>query len=192
VLVLLAGTTHPLSGREVERLSGGAHNTVRLALKRLSEQGLVDVQEAGRGAALLYSLNREHLAADAVEILAALRERLFERLRDALNAWELAPAHAYVFGSAARGDGNTGSDVDLFIVRPAGIGEEDQRWRAQLARLAKGVRRWTGNHAGIAEVSEHEVQRLVREQPRIIADLRQDAITLMGDPIHALLGAPDA
>ena len=188
VLALLAGTTRPLSGREVARLIEGTHNTVRLALKRLSEQGIVTVQEAGSGAALLYSLNREHLAAGAVELLANLRERLFTCLRDSMREWAILPAHAYAFGSVARGDGDTSSDIDLFIVRPAGVGEEDQHWRGQLARLADEVRRWTGNHAGIAEVSETDVRRLARDRPRIVGDLQRDAVTLVGVPIRELLG----
>lgn len=188
MIVLLAGTTRPLSGREVARLIGRAQNTVRLALKRLSDQGLVDVAEAGRGAALLYSLNRDHLAAPAVELLAGLRQRLIDKLQEAMASWELAPTHASVFGSAARGDGDTTSDIDLLIVRPADVSEEDSRWRAQLADLAHDVRRWTGNHTGISEVSAPDLAALLAERPRVVDDMRRDAITLIGTPARELLG----
>src|SRR4051794_10747130 len=80
VLVTLAGTRRPLTGREVARLAGRrSHVGVRDVLARLVEQGLVDRQEAG--SALLYTLNREHLAAPAVAVLAGMRSDLVRRLR---------------------------------------------------------------------------------------------------------------
>lgn len=41
--------------REVARLAGASQNASNLALRRLVDHGLVHVQEAGRGAALLYT-----------------------------------------------------------------------------------------------------------------------------------------
>lgn len=189
VLMVLAGTTLPLSGREVARLARGSQNAVSLTLRRLVEHGLVRVQEAGRGAALLYTLNRDHLAADAVLILADLRNRLFARLAEELRSWPIQPLHASVFGSAARGDGDTASDVDLFIVRAEYVDEDDEQWQAQMHRLSDDVERWTGNHAGIAEVSEADVRKLRRDRPRVVDEISKDAIVLVGADAQELLGA---
>ncbi len=80
VLVVLAGTTRPLTGRDVAKLvKRGSQAGVNRALRRLVEHGVVEAQEAG--AAILYSLNREHLAAPAVSSLADLRGELVRRLR---------------------------------------------------------------------------------------------------------------
>jgi predicted nucleotidyltransferase len=188
VLAVLAGTSRPLTGREVARLVGrSSHSGVLDVLNRLSDHGLVDRQEAGR--ALLFTLNRDHLAAPAVDVLAGMRTELLNRLRNAINAWELAPVHVSLFGSAARGDGDTQSDIDLFIVRPKGIAEDDLRWRAQLDSLAGKVERWTGNHVGIAEKAEAEIKRLRKDAPPIVAQLRSDAIQLNGADVTTLLGA---
>jgi len=159
---------------------------VRAVLNRLSEHGLVDRQEAGR--ALLFTLNREHLAAPAVTLLAGMRAELVQRLRRSIESWSVVPIHASVFGSAARGDGDTKSDIDLFIVRPKDIDDDDPVWRQQLDRLATSVRRWTGNHAGIVEVAEMEIPRLREEAPPIVAELKDDAVQLFGPGISALLG----
>lgn len=79
VLVALAGTTRPLTGRQVAGLvPRGSQKAVSVALDRLVEQGIVLRQEAGR--AYLHVLNRDHLAAPAVEVLAGLRGELLARL----------------------------------------------------------------------------------------------------------------
>jgi len=168
-------------------LGRASHSGVLGVLNRLSEQGVVDRAEAGR--ALLFTLNREHLAAGAVDVLAGMRAELLRRLRDAVEGWGIAPVHVSMFGSVARGEGDVHSDVDLFVVRSGGVSEEDERWRAQLDELARRVERWTGNRVGIAEVSEMEIERLRDDVPPIVAELRADAITLAGPEITVLLGA---
>jgi predicted nucleotidyltransferase len=158
---------------------------VRSVLERFVEQGLVDREPAG--SAFVYTLNREHLAASAVEALTNLRASLLDRLRQEIVGWTIAPTHASLFGSAARGDGDATSDIDLFVVRPAEIDEEDATWRNQLDELAEGVRRWTGNHAGIAELSAGELASLRGRRPPILQELDADAITLAGPELGTIL-----
>jgi predicted nucleotidyltransferase len=98
--------------------------------------------------------------------------------------------HASLFGSAARGDGGLSSDIDLFIVRPAGIDTDDRAWRGQVEGLAESVRRWTGNHAGIAEISESELPRLRRDRPPVVVKVGADAIDLAGEPARQILASP--
>lgn len=185
-LVVLAGTTAPLSGRQIARLvRRGTSPSVSAALDRLVEQGLVHRQHAGR--AYLHTLNRDHVAAPVVELLAGLRAELLRRLRDTLGRWQPAPAHASMFGSTARAGGDTDSDIDLLIVRPADIDEQDPGWRAQLDALNDAVYAWTGNHAGIIELGEADLDQLRSNPPPILADLRADGIDLAGIPVRALL-----
>lgn len=187
VLAVLSGTSRPLTGREVARLAGRrSHSGVLDVLNRLTQHGIVNRTEAGN--ALLYTLNREHLAAPAVEVLARMRATLWERLRDAFGDWEIAPLHASVFGSAARGDGDVHGDIDLFLVRPGGVGEQDTRWRMQRDDLAVRIERWTGNRAGIAETGEDELERLRKDEPPIVTNLRSDAVVVHGLPVADLLG----
>jgi predicted nucleotidyltransferase len=185
-LMVLAGTTAPLTGRQIARLvRRGTSPSVSAALERLTAQGIVHRQPAGR--AYLHTLNRDHIAAPAVVLLADLRSELLRRLRDAFERWDPAPMHASMFGSAARADGDAESDVDLLVVRPLGIDEEDSRWRAQFDALNDAVYAWTGNHAGVIELDEAEVERLRRDPPAIVGDLRADGIDLAGVSVRALL-----
>ena len=156
-------------------------------LNRLAEHGLVDRAEAGR--ALLFTLNREHLAAPAVDVLAGMRAELLTRLATLVRSWKVTPVHVSLFGSTARGDGDVRSDVDLFVVRPQAVRDDDPRWGAQRDELAERVLRWTGNRAGVIELSEVEVRRLRRQRPPIFEELRSDAIVIDGASIADLLGA---
>jgi predicted nucleotidyltransferase len=185
VLKVLARTTRPLTGRQVARLaSHGSDRGLRLALNRLAEQGLVEAVEAPP--AVLYSLNRDHIAAPIAVELAGLRTELLRRLRSAIEEWHVPAAHASMFGSAARGDGDADSDIDLLIVRPADVDSEDLGWREQLHQLAGDVARWTGNHAGISEVSVDDLRRLASERPPIVEEIERDAITLAGPEARRL------
>jgi predicted nucleotidyltransferase len=187
VLSVLAGTTRGLTGREVALLTGrSSHSGVLAVLNRLTEHGLVDRAELNR--AFLFSMNSDHLAYPAVIALVGMRVALFGKIQHMLDAWSLAPVHVSLFGSTARGDGDTDSDIDLFVVRPAGIDQEDARWREQLDELEDRVSRWTGNHAAILELSENEIKRLVAEDRLLVSELRADAIALAGSTIPALLG----
>jgi hypothetical protein len=187
VLQTLAGTTRVMTGRQVAVMTGrSSHSGVLDALHRLADQGLVDRVELNR--AFLFSLNREHLAANAVIALTRLRTKLVEELRREIAGWETAPIHASLFGSTARGDGDIHSDIDLFVVRPAAVDEEDRQWRTQADGLAAKIERWTGNRASIVDIAETEIARLRTKRPPIVDSLNSDAIPLGGSPIAPLFG----
>ena len=75
----------------------------------------------------IHELNREHLAAPVAEALAGLRLGLWKRMRSTLSSWNPKPVYGCVFGSAARGDGGTQSDVDVLLVRAPVAAESDPR-----------------------------------------------------------------
>ncbi|HYI80921.1 MAG TPA: nucleotidyltransferase domain-containing protein [Thermoleophilaceae bacterium] len=186
VVAVLSATTHPLTGREVARLAPeGSQPGISKALGRLTAEGLVDRQEAGN--ALLYRLNRDHLAAPAATMLADLRNALIDRLREEIAGWDLQPVHASIFGSVARGDADASSDIDLLIVRPADIAADDPRWRGQRDELSYAVKRWTGNALSTSELPEADIARLADERPPVVAAIRADAITLVGPDANRLL-----
>ena len=74
--------------------------------------------------------------ADGRRMRVARSHRRLESTRDSLLAKRelirtLAAAHGPrsvpLFGSAARGDGDTASDIDILVIRPRDVDEEDER-----------------------------------------------------------------
>jgi predicted nucleotidyltransferase len=185
VLQTLARTNTALTGRQVAQLAGkSSHSGVLNVLNRLTAHGLVDRVELNR--ASLFSLNRDHLAYPAVLALTGMRTALLGRLEQQFSEWQIAPVHASLFGSAARGDGDTSSDIDLFVVRPAAVSEEDRPWREQIEELEESIARLTGNRVAVVEQSETELARLRDDKPPMLGSLREDAIVLSGPSIAEL------
>lgn len=186
VLYVLAGTSGGLTGRRIAQLAPeGTQQGVSKALNRLSEEGIVEREPAGN--AIMFRLNRDHLAAAPIVQLMRLREDLIGRLVTELSSWAMRPVHASMFGSAARGDGDAHSDIDLFIVRPGGVDDEDPRWQGQLEGLAEHVAAWTGNRASVADVSADDLAALRECRPAIVGDLEEDALRLVGPEVRAVL-----
>ncbi len=116
-----------------------------------------------------------------------MRTRLLAQIRGLFEAWEVPPHHASLFGSAARRDGDTKSDIDILVVRPAQIAEDDPVWRAQIDQLEDRVLAWTGNRVELAELSFAELGDLRARTPAIVHNLKRDGIDLAGVPIRRLL-----
>lgn len=180
VLAVLARTDQPMSGRRVAELTGGGLSTKGTSnvLRALVDAGVVLVED--QPPSKLYQLNRRHLGAASVIELTQLRSRLLDALRDQLGRWNPAATAAWLFGSAARGDGSTGSDIDVLVVRSDGVDSDDPAWLAQVDELAEDVRAWTGNPCSVIEYSETEFGDLMSGPERLADELRSDAVRLAG------------
>lgn len=170
VLVALAGTSSPLTLSDVHRLAGrGSLSGVRRVLRRMVDVGLVDERAGG------YVLNRDHLAAPAIEDLATLHSALAVRIRNTLESWEAGIVLAGVFGPAARRDGDADSDIDVLVIsdRPGldDLGDD----------LAAKIRVWTGNEAHVVAISTAVLRRLQRDDQAVLAGWRRDLVPIMGD-----------
>ena len=187
VIETLAATTRPLTGREVNRIAGvGSARGVHLVLRRLAAQGLVLVEE--RSNAGFYVANREHLAWQALESLARLRIALHTRLSEEIGAWSIQPLHASMFGSAARGDGDSSSDIDLLLIRPDGI-ESVERWDEQVDRLRHGVPRWTGNHCQAFDIGRRRLAEHVAAHDPLVDAWLTDGLHLAGSDLRDLIAS---
>ncbi len=161
---------------------------MRKVLARLAAHGLVHVSEAGQ--AQLYVANREHVAWPAVESLCSLKSALLDRLREQIRSWLIPPRAAALFGSTARGDGGTASDIDVLLLRPDGVDEADETWCRQVDVLRDRVEAWTGNHCQVYEIDSAGLQEHAEHDEPVVAEWRRDAIPLFGEDLRRILTPP--
>lgn len=179
VLAVLAQADAGFTPPQVHRLIGRHSEAgVRKALQRLARQGLVEAQRIGQ--AVVYSMNRRHLAAPYVTALARLFDELLERVREVVGGWAVKPEFVALFGSAARHEMRPDSDIDLLVVRPDSVPADLSQWREQLDELAERVTAWTGNDARVLELRREDVAVGMRDGEPLYDDLQRDAIRLLG------------
>lgn len=182
VLAALVRLRKPVTGRELAAQAAVPSATARRIIDDLAAAGLVHLQPTGR--AIGVTLNRRHLAVPALEQLVALRAGLIERLRAAISEWSEPAAAGWLFGSAARGDGDRRSDVDIVVVarrKPSPV------WDEQIGALDRLVSDITGNTAQVIDYTSARFRELVKSGNPLVRSLRVEGIEL-ADGSTAVLG----
>ena len=198
VLAVLAVSGKPLTAGQVAgQAARGSEIGIRRSLARLVEQGIVRATLMGRNQ--VHELNRDHVAANIAEALADLRAEVWRRMREEVARWRPVPLLACVFGSAARGDGDASSDIDLLLVHPPFPGEQKpaavraslwkqlvatetdapELWEAQVDRLRDLVERWTGNSLQVVDLSFPEWRHPATSSRRLLTEIDRDGVELM-------------
>jgi hypothetical protein len=81
------------------------------------------------------------------------------------------------------------SDVDIFLVRPGHVDEEDDTWQRQTDTLSTAVEAWTGNLVSLIEFSDDRVRTMARDA---LAPMLADSILLSGTSLADLVEAAHA
>lgn len=180
VLAVLCRSGRPLTGRQIAELTRPRVSQSRTAgiLRDLAAAGLVRATPAGT--ALLYEVNPDHLLYDAVAQLVTARERLWERIAAQVATFEHQPVAVAVFGSAARGDGHLDSDIDVLVVRPDDVDDDNLLWQHDVGELDRSIRRWTGNAVDLLSWSPRELGDMARAGERLLDEIRTDGYFLVG------------
>lgn len=206
VLVALAHAGKPLTVSEVaSNAARGSEIGIRKSLGRLLAQGIVTAIELGN--TRVYSLNRDHVAAGVAVEMAGLRSELWRRTAREVERWNVRPLYACVFGSAARHEGDSDSDIDLLLVRPSTIPEVNEaqksksvwaalgmwaevistrvmseaqikKWETSVDNLHDLMRRWTGNPLQVVSLSAIEWSEHRRAKSTIYQNIIEDEIRL--------------
>ncbi len=91
-----------------------------------------------------------------------------------------------VFGSFARGEAGTDSDIDVVVVRPAAIEDDDDAWGESLEAWRRDMGRLTGNPVEVLEVSAVEAATKAAGRSQGWADIRRDGRVVHGLGIDEL------
>jgi predicted nucleotidyltransferase len=170
VLAVLAATSAPVGVSEIARRAGrGTPQGVGKAVRGLVRAGLVLEVPGG------YLLNRDHLAAPAIEQLSSLNGELLSRIRNRAVHFSGEIELLGLFGSAARRDGDEESDIDLLFVSDDPLAEDFA------FELALDIRKWTGNEVQMIVRSSQELRKLEEVKEPIIENWRREMIVIAGD-----------
>ena len=184
ILAVLAETSAELSLRTIARLSGVSIAQASRVMPKLVELGMVERRELPPSS--LFRLVNEHVASRAVLALAGARRTVLDQVGRAAGALASPPVSVILFGSFARGDARSGSDIDVVIVRPAAVAEENEAWASGLEAWRQHARRITGNRIEIVEVSEREIARLLQGREPLWSDVARDGVAIFGRPVSEL------
>ncbi len=90
-----------------------------------------------------------------------------------------------IFGSVARGEATTDSDLDLLLVVPDDWSVDDADRLAD--DLRRDARDWTGNLVQVYCTARSDLDVAVRADDPIVASWERDAVTVLGDDVRRLV-----
>jgi len=160
VLAVLSQTTAELNQRTIAQLSGVSQAQASRVLPALVELGVIERREVPPSS--LFRIVREHVATRAILALARSTDTVLDELGEMAKSLPVPPESVIVFGSFARHEAGIDSDIDMVVVRPSDVDEDDERWAASVEQLRAEVRRLTGNPVEMLEVSIDEARSRLR------------------------------
>lgn len=190
ILAVLAETTAELNLRTIARLSGVSPAQASRVLPELVALGLVARREAPPSA--LFALIDEHVAGRLVRSLSRSRESVLEQLGALAGQMDPTPVSVIVFGSLARGEADALSDVDIVLVRPSDVDEDDDPWASSADGWRTAAQRLTGNAVQVIEIDEGELARRLRRPAELWANVLRDGVIVHGVPLETLRGRRSA
>lgn len=184
ILAVLVETTTELNLRTIARLAGVSQAQASRLLPELVALGVVERREVPP--ASLFRFVPENVASQALLSLARSTDVVLDEMGRLAGALPHPPVSVIVFGSFARREAVAGSDIDVVVVRPAEVEEDDERWSVSLETWRREVRRLTGNPVEVLEVSADEAAAKFAGRAPIWAEIRRDGRVVHGPGIDEL------
>lgn len=184
LLAVLAKITAPLTLRRLASLAGVSPAQASRVMPRLVELGIVSRHEVPPASQFL--LARDNVAARLLLDLADARSMALREIGEAAAAIAPAPVSVVVFGSFARGEADAVSDIDLAVVRPDDVDDDDEGWADSVEVWRRRVRALTGNEVEIIEATLSEAVRKLGGRSELWRQIRRDGVVVYGRSLDEL------
>lgn len=135
LLLLHPDTTYHV--RELARLTGTSAGTLHKELTKLTNGGVLRRQEVGNQ--VRYGADRDCPVFEELASILRKTSGLVDVLVEALSSIEKSIALAFVFGSVARGEQQSNSDVDVMLVGSLGFADAVQVLHPVQATLQREI-----------------------------------------------------
>ncbi len=185
ILAVLVETTAPLNLRTLARLARVSPAQASRVLPGLVDLGLVERYEVPPSSQFV--LARSNVAAQAVMELGHVHETALQRIGVAAASMPIPPESVIVFGSFARGGADVDSDIDVVVVRPDSVDEDDDEWLTALEAWRDEARSITGNSVEVVEVSLAEVRSKLRERSEFWRNVCAEGVAIYGLSLDQLV-----
>lgn len=187
VLAVLVETTAELNLRTIAQLAGISQAQASRLLPELVALGVVERREVPPSS--LFRLVREHVASRALLAIARSTDVVLDEMGRRAGTLQLPPVSVIVFGSFARREADAESDIDVVVVRPSDVDEDDDTWVESLDAWRLDVRRLAGNPVEVLEVGAEEAATKLAGRSQVWADIRRDGHIVHGLSIDELRAA---
>jgi predicted nucleotidyltransferase len=169
VLAALLRTDIPLTGRQIHALVSDEYSlwTVQEALKALTQLGIVNTQTVGRAG--VHTINEDHICVAPLRVLLDPITALTNTVREAVGH---DVKTVILFGSIARGEANSHSDVDLAVIAPAD-------WDGR-TDLEDAVRTRLGNNCDVLVFTSEDFTRLADIGEPVVREILASGVALIG------------
>ena len=184
VLAVLLNSTGDLNVRNIARIGGVSVAQASRVLPGRVELGIVERREVPPSS--LFRLIPEHVASRSLLELVNVRRGLFGELGILSESLNPKPTSVIVFGSVARGDSGDGSDLDLIVVRPSDLPNDD-RWIDELEKFRISAQRASGNSVELLEVGSTEIGNRLTALDGVWCDVRREGIVVFGSSLKELM-----
>ena len=188
VLAVLVETTAELNLRTIAELAGISQAQASRLLPELVELGVVERREVPPSS--LFRLVPEHIASRALLALARSHGAILDEMGRLAAALPHPPTSVIVFGSFARRGADADSDIDVVVVRPNLMEEDDETWFDSIETWRHDIRRLTGNQVEVLEVGADEVASKLGGRSQVWRDIRSEGLVVHGPSIDDLRTVP--
>lgn len=166
--------------------TGLSTRAVQLSLRALEE--IKVIRSLGSGRTRLYRRRRSHPLSQILVDLFRDEENRFDsivgKVREAAEACRPQLIAAWIYGSVARGKDRPDSDLDIALVAsPEAVASVESLVREALLPAEKEL----VFHASVVTLDTKDVIQLSNQSDPLWTNLRNDAMTILGDSPEVLL-----